>query len=224
MFTGIVTDVGEIAAAENFQGTLRRLRIISHYDPATIAIGASIACGGPCLTVVAVGPHEHGAWFEVDAAAETLALTTVGNWTVGTRVNLERSLKIGDELGGHIVTGHVDGLATIIAREDITEAGEGGESDGGERDTGAWGATARFDIRAPKPLAAFIAAKGSVALDGCSLTVNHVEGDVFSILLIPHTLEVTTWGERGVGDPLNLEVDLMARYAARLAEARGAGY
>ncbi|CAH1661477.1 Riboflavin synthase [Hyphomicrobiales bacterium] len=217
MFTGIVTDVGEIVAAENFQGTLRRLRIISRFDPATIAIGASIACGGPCLTVVAVGPHEQGSWFEVDAAAETLALTTVGDWAVGTRVNLERSLKIGDELGGHIVTGHVDGIATIIARQDITEAGGGGEGS-------SWGATARFDIRAPEAIAAFIAAKGSVSLDGCSLTVNHVEGSVFSILLIPHTLEVTTWGARGAGDHLNLEVDLMARYAARLAEARGARY
>ncbi|CAH1671599.1 MAG: riboflavin synthase [Chelatococcus sp.] len=214
MFTGIVTDVGEIVAAEDFQGTLRRLRIISRYDPETIAIGASIACGGPCLTVVAVGPHGQGSWFEVDAAAETLALTTVGDWTVGTRINLERSLKIGDELGGHIVTGHVDGIGTIVARQDITEAGEGS----------SWGATARFDIRAPEAIAAFIATKGSVALDGCSLTVNHVEGSVFSILLIPHTLEVTTWGARNVGDRLNLEVDLMARYAARLAEARGAGY
>ena len=213
MFTGIVTDIGEIIAAEDFQGTLRRLRIACHYDPESIALGASIACSGPCLTVTAVGPREGGAWFEVDAAAETLALTTVGRWTVGTRINLERSLKIGDELGGHIVTGHVDGLATIVGREEVTDEAEG-----------AWGATARFDIRVPKDLASFIAAKGSVALDGCSLTVNSVEGTSFSVLLIPHTLEVTTWADRRPGDDVNLEVDLMARYAARLAEARAAGY
>lgn len=213
MFTGIVTDVGEIVAAEDFQGTLRRLRIHSHYDPASIAIGASIACGGPCLTVVAVGEREEGCWFDVDAAAETLQLTTVPDWKVGTRVNLERSLKIGDELGGHIVSGHVDGLAVIVRREAITQT-----------DEGAWAPTARFDIRAPRALARFIAPKGSVALDGCSLTVNTVEDDVFSVLIIPHTLAVTTWGERQAGDPLNIEVDLMARYAARLAEARAAGY
>jgi riboflavin synthase len=158
--------------------------------------------------VVDVGAREGGCWFEVDAAAETLALTTVGEWKPGTRVNLERSLKIGDELGGHIVTGHVDGLATILAREAITAGDD------------PWGPTARFEIRAPRALARFIAAKGSVSLDGTSLTVNTVEGDVFSVLIIPHTLAVTTWGERQAGDRLNLEVDLMARYAARLAEAR----
>jgi riboflavin synthase len=208
MFTGIVTDVGEVVAAAGRQGTLKRLRIHSAYDPETIALGASIACGGPCLTVVDVGAREGGCWFEVDAAAETLALTTVGEWKPGTRVNLERSLKIGDELGGHIVTGHVDGLATILAREAITAGDD------------PWGPTARFEIRAPRALARFIAAKGSVSLDGTSLTVNTVEGDVFSVLIIPHTLAVTTWGERQAGDRLNLEVDLMARYAARLAEAR----
>jgi riboflavin synthase len=210
MFTGIVTDVGEVVAAEGAQGTLKRLRIHASYDPATIALGASIACGGPCLTVVAVGPRDGGCWFDVDAAAETLALTTVGTWVPGTRVNLERSLRIGDELGGHIVTGHVDGLATIVAREAIT-AGDN-----------PWGPTARFDIRAPASMARFIAAKGSVCLDGTSLTVNTVADDVFSVLIIPHTLAVTTWGERQSGDKLNLEVDLMARYAARLAEARPA--
>ena len=208
MFTGIVTDVGVVVAAEGTQGTLKRLRIHSAYDPATITLGASIACGGPCLTVVDFGAREGGCWFEVDAAAETLALTTVGEWKPGTRVNLERSLKIGDELGGHIVTGHVDGLATIVARDAITAGDD------------PWGPTARFEIRAPKSLAPFIAAKGSVCLDGTSLTVNTVEGDVFSVLIIPHTLAVTTWGEREKGDRLNLEVDLMARYAARLAEAR----
>ncbi|MGV6874835.1 riboflavin synthase [Pseudochelatococcus sp. B33] len=213
MFTGIISDVGEIVSIEAFQGTLRRLRIHSRYDPATIQLGASIACGGPCLTVVAFGQLEHGAWFEVDAAAETLALTTVGDWRVGTRVNLERALKISDELGGHIVTGHVDGIAELLARDEITaQAGD------------SWGDTARFTLRAPRELAAFIAAKGSVTLDGTSLTVNTVEDDLFSVLLIPHTLEITTWGERRAGDRINIEVDLMARYAARLAEARAAGY
>jgi riboflavin synthase len=210
MFTGIVTDMGEVVAVDGAQGTLKRLRIQASYDPTTIALGASIACGGPCLTVVAVGGRDGGCWFDVDAAAETLALTTVGAWVSGTRVNLERSLKIGDELGGHIVTGHVDGLATIVAREAITSGDN------------PWGPTARFDIRAPSALARFIAAKGSVCLDGTSLTVNTVTDDVFSVLIIPHTLSVTTWGERKVGDKLNLEVDLMARYAARLVEARPA--
>ena len=193
------------------RGALRRLRIQSAYDPATIALGASIACGGPCLTVVAVEPRRgDGCWFEVDAAAETLARTTVGDWQQGTRINLERSLKIGDELGGHIVTGHVDGVATIIAREAITA----GDDPGGRRRASTSGCRARSPASSPK--------KGSVCLDGTSLTVNTVEGDVFSVLLIPHTLAVTTWGERQAGDRLNLEVDLMARYAARLAEAGGA--
>lgn len=211
MFTGIITDVGEVVAAEGAQGTLRRLRINASYDPASIALGASIACGGPCLTVVAVGNRDGGCWFDVDAASETLERTTVPHWEAGTRINLERSLKIGDELGGHIVTGHVDGVATIVAREAITASDD------------PWGPTARFYIKAPAALAPFIAEKGSVCLDGTSLTVNSVRDDVFSVLIIPHTLSVTTWGERQVGDVLNLEVDLMARYAARLAEARGAG-
>jgi riboflavin synthase len=208
MFTGIVTDVGDVVSTHGTPGTLKRLRIHSAYDPATITLGASIACGGPCLTVVDFGAREGGCWFEVDAAAETLAVTTIGEWAPGTRINLERSLKIGDELGGHIVTGHVDGPAVIVAREAIT----GGDN--------PWGPTARFELRAPRALAGFIAAKGSVCLDGTSLTVNTVEDDRFSVLIIPHTLAVTTWGERREGDRLNLEVDLMARYAARLAEAR----
>src|SRR3954447_17063208 len=213
MFTGLVTDIGEVVAVADHPGGLRRLRIHCAYDPATIILGASIACAGSCLTVVAFGPRDRGeAWFEGDAAAETLGRTTVGAWTIGTRVNLERSLKIGDELGGHLVTGHIDGVAEILRRETVT-SGEG-----------AWGATARFTVRVPRPLARFIAEKGSVALDGASLTVNTVEGDTFSVLLIPHTLAVTTWGERQTGDRLNLEVDLMARYAARLAEARAGGY
>lgn len=211
MFTGIVTDVGEVVSAEGSQGTLKRLRIHSSYDPATIALGASIACGGPCLTVVAVGPRDGGCWFDVDAAAETLERTTVGAWAPGTKINLERSLKIGDELGGHIVTGHVDGLATIVRREVITASDD------------PWGPTVRFTIKAPSNLAPFIAEKGSVCLDGTSLTVNSVDDDLFSVLIIPHTLAVTTWGERREGDKLNIEVDLMARYAARLADARRAG-
>ncbi len=207
MFTGLVSDVGRVAAISD-AGTLRRLRIDCAYDPASIALGASIACSGPCLTAVAVGARPGGAWFEVDAAAETLMRTTVGSWREGTRLNLERSLKVGDELGGHLVTGHVDGLAEIVVRE--SAAGEG-----------AWGPSERFWLRAPAGLARFIAEKGSVCLDGTSLTVNAVEDDRFSILLIPHSLAVTTWAERGVGDRLNLEVDLIARYAARLTEARG---
>jgi riboflavin synthase len=209
MFTGIVTDVGRVVSVSGGEA-LKRVRIEASYDRAGIALGASIACGGPCLTVVGFGPREGGAWFDVDVAAETLARTTGGTWREGTRLNLERSLKIGDELGGHIVTGHIDGVATITARDEVT--GEG-----------LWGPTARFTIRAPGMLSRFIAEKGSVSLDGTSLTVNDVEGDSFSVLIIPHTLSVTTWGERRAGDALNLEVDLMARYAARLAEARPAG-
>lgn len=201
MFTGLVTDVGVVAAASGSE-RLRRFRIACGYDAAGIALGASIACGGPCLTVTAAGARDGGSWFEVDVAAETLARTTAASWAVETRLNLERSLRIGDELGGHLVTGHVDGIATILEREGVTSA--------------EWGATARFVLRAPAPLSRFIAEKGSVALDGTSLTVNEVEGDRFSVLLIPHTLAVTTWGERRAGDPVNLEVDLMARYAARL--------
>ncbi|ACL60139.1 riboflavin synthase [Methylobacterium nodulans] len=207
MFTGLVSDVGRVIAVEGGE-RLRRITIESAYDPATIALGASIACSGPCLTAVEVVPHGAGCRFSVDAAAETLARTTVGRWGPGTRVNLERSLRMGDELGGHLVTGHVDGLAEIVAREAVT--GDG--SDG-------WAPSDRFVLRAPASLSRFIAEKGSVSLDGTSLTVNGVEGDTFTILLIPHTLAVTTWGERRVGDAVNLEVDLIARYAARLTEA-----
>ncbi|MCJ2115605.1 riboflavin synthase [Methylobacterium sp. J-001] len=205
MFTGLVSDVGTIVSIAG-EGDLRRITIRASYDPATIALGASIACSGPCLTAVAVEPAEGGCVFAVDAAAETLARTTVGRWTAGGRINLERSLKIGDELGGHLVTGHVDGVAEILERESVT--------------AGAWGPSDRFTLRAPAGLSRFIAEKGSVCLDGTSLTVNSVDGDVFSVLLIPHTLQVTTWGERRAGDGLNLEVDLIARYAARLTEAR----
>ncbi|MBV9079341.1 MAG: riboflavin synthase [Methylobacteriaceae bacterium] len=204
MFTGLVTDIGRVASVGGAE-RLRRFRIETAYEPATLALGASIACSGPCLTVVASGPRPGGGWFEVDAAAETLARTTVSGWTEGTRVNLERSLRIGDELGGHIVTGHVDGVAEILSREEVT---------GGE-----WGPTARFVVGAPAALMRFIAEKGSVCLDGTSLTVNGVDATSFDVLIIPHTLGVTTWGERRAGDRLNLEVDLMARYAARLVEA-----
>ena len=201
MFTGIVTDIGEVIAVAPRAADLRRLTIACHYDPASIAIGASIACSGICLTVVETGTANGRTWFAVDAAPETLRVTTCGGWTPGTRINLERALRIGDELGGHIVTGHIDGLAEVVAREDLTE-------------------TARFAFRAPPGLSRFIAAKGSVALDGVSLTVNEVAGGDFTVLIIPHTLAVTTFGALSRGDRVNLEVDLMARYAARLIEAR----
>ncbi|GEP10241.1 riboflavin synthase [Methylobacterium gnaphalii] len=207
MFTGLISDVGRIVSVEGDE-RLRRLVIESAYDPATIALGASIACSGPCLTAVAVEAHGVGCRFSVDAAAETLACTTLGTWQEGRRINLERSLKIGDELGGHLVTGHIDGIAEIVAREEVTGS------------DGPWGASTRFTLRAPDTLSPFIAAKGSVCLDGTSLTVNTVEGDLFSVLLIPHSLSVTTWGERVAADQVNLEVDLIARYAARLTDAR----
>ena len=197
MFTGIVTDTGEVLEVEERAEGLRRLTIACAYDPATIAIGASICCSGVCMTAVATGKAN----FAVDAAAETLAVTTVGRWRKGARVNLERSLKLGDELGGHLVSGHVDGLAQLVARDDLTDM-------------------AKLTLRVPKPLARFIAQKGSVTLDGVSLTVNDVTDDTFSVLIIPHTLAVTTLGALKQGDSLNLEVDVMARYAARLMETR----
>jgi riboflavin synthase len=200
MFTGLVSDVGEVRRIER-RGELARIRVACSYPAEGIAIGASIACSGPCLTAVAVGVDGNRTWFDADAAAETLARTTLGDWRAGRRINLERSLKLGDELGGHIVSGHVDGVAEILARDEIDGA-------------------VRFEFRAPAACAKFIAEKGSVALDGTSLTVNSVEGDVFSVLIIPHTLAVTTWGERRLGDKVNLEVDQMARYAARLISAR----
>ncbi|MGZ8372969.1 MAG: riboflavin synthase [Rhodoplanes sp.] len=201
MFTGIVTDIGEVIAVAPRAAELRRLTIACRYDRASIATGASIACSGVCLTVVDTGEAGGRTWFAVDAAPETLRVTTVGSWEKGDRINLERSLKIGDELGGHIVTGHIDGLAEVAAREDLSE-------------------TARFTFRAPAQLSRFIAAKGSVALDGVSLTVNEVAGEAFTVLIIPHTLAVTTFGALARGDRVNLEADLMARYAARLIEAR----
>lgn len=201
MFTGIVTDVGEVLSVTARGDNLHRIKIGCGYDRASIVDGASIACSGVCLTVVAAGTDNARTWFAVDAAAETLAVTTVGRWRHGTHINLERSLKVGDELGGHIVAGHVDGIATVVAREDLTDS-------------------ARFTLRAPAPLMRFVAAKGSVALDGVSLTVNTVEDDAFSVLIIPHTLQVTTLGALRPNDEINLEVDLMARYAARLIETK----
>jgi riboflavin synthase len=202
MFTGIVTDIGEIAALTPVaQGQLHRLRIACRYDRATIADGASIACNGVCLTVVASGIVGDRTWFEVDAAAETLGMTTAKHWAVGTRLNLERALKIGDELGGHIVAGHADGIATIVSRDDLPDM-------------------ARFELSTSRDLARFIAAKGSVTLDGVSLTVNKVADVTFTVLIIPHTLSVTTIGTWQAGSEVNIEVDLMARYAARLSEMK----
>jgi riboflavin synthase len=201
MFTGIVTDVGEVLIVEERAEGLRQLVIGCAYDSASIDIGASIACAGVCLTAVATARSGNRDTFTVDAAAETLALTTVGRWRKGTRINLERSLRMGDELGGHLVNGHVDGLAVVVSREDLTDM-------------------ARFTLRVPQPLKRFIAQKGSVALDGVSLTVNEVNDDTFSVLIIPHTLGVTTFGALKAGDAINLEIDVMARYAARLLEAK----
>lgn len=199
MFTGIITDIGRVATVtERDQGV--GLRIETAWDPAGIDIGASIACSGVCLTVTGLPKQgDNSRWFEVEAWEEALRLTSIATWQVGTPVNLERSLKIGDELGGHMVSGHVDGQAEIIAIKDEGEA-------------------RRFTLRAPEALSRFIAPKGSVALDGTSLTINAVNDTDFDVLLIRHSLAVTTWGDRAVGDRVNLEVDQMARYAARLAE------
>ena len=202
MFTGIVTDVGTVAALTPMDEGVK-LRISTNYEPRTIDMGASISHGGVCLTVTALpesGSNER--WFEVEAWEEALRLTTISSWQQGTRVNLERALKIGDELGGHIVSGHVDDKAEILSIEHEGEA-------------------VRIRLRAPEHLARFVAPKGSIALDGTSLTVNAVEGTDFDVLLIRHTLTVTTWGDREVGDFVNFEVDTMARYAARLAEFPG---
>jgi riboflavin synthase len=199
MFTGIVTDVGEVVEMR-YLGERNRLSVASAYDPDSIAIGASIANAGVCLTAVGAERGNRGARLAFDIGAETLKVTTLGTLREGDRVNLERALRVGDELGGHIVAGHVDGVAEILARRDF---------DG----------MAHFRIRAPEECARFIAARGSVALDGTSLTVNGVEGDEFEVLLIPHTLRVTTWGDRKAGQRVNIEVDQMARYAARLIEA-----
>lgn len=194
MFTGIITDIGEVAEiSELDQG--KRFSIKTSFDTATIDLGASIAHDGVCLTVVDLGADT----FDVEAWEEALRLTTLGTWQNGRQINLERSLKIGDELGGHLVSGHIDGTAQIVEKIDEGEA-------------------TRFKLKAPDALARFVAEKGSIALDGTSLTVNQVNGSIFDVLLIRHSLEVTTWHQKNSGDFLNLEVDQMARYAARLAE------
>jgi riboflavin synthase len=201
MFTGIVSDIGEVIAMQPEGDGLHRLKIACGYDRASIAIGASIACSGVCLTVVGTGEEGTRTWFAADAAAETLKVTTAGRWKAGSKLNLERALRQGDELGGHMVSGHVDGLAEVLSRQDGSDS-------------------ARLTLRAPAALSRFIATKGSVTLDGVSLTVNTVAGDDFSVLIIPHTLQVTTLGTLHAGDTINLEVDMLARYAARMAEVR----
>ena len=198
MFTGIVTDIGEVMRVERRGDT--RFTIATAFQPESIAVGASIACSGCCLTAVEMGGLQDGrGTFLVEASAETLSKTTLKNWKTGTRVNLERSLKMGDELGGHIVSGHVDGLGEIIS---ITSEGD----------------SKRFRFKAPNDIARFIAQKGSVTLDGTSLTVNEVDGNLFGVNMIPHTQAVTTWGHARVGDAVNIEIDMLARYVARLAE------
>lgn len=196
MFTGIITDIGTIVKTED-RGDLRA-RIGCNYDVEGIDLGASIACDGVCLTVIAKGA-DNGGWFDVDISAETVSKTNIGTWVAGKGVNLERALRLGDELGGHIVSGHVDGLATI-------------------KDMVADGDSTRVTFTAPETLAKFIAQKGSVTLNGASLTVNDVRGVDFDINFIPHTKSHTTWGKAKVGDAVNLEIDTMARYVARLQE------
>ena len=200
MFTGIVTDVGVIRSETGrydpqSKANLKRLRIATRYDTKSIDLGASIMVNGVCLTAVARDED----WFEVEAGPETLQITTAGGWKANKKVNLERSLKVGDELGGHLVSGHVDGIAEVVSREDFDQS-------------------SRIALRAPDELARYIAKKGSVAPDGISLTVNEVKGSEFSVHLIPHTLQVTNWNGLKAGDHVNLEVDQLARYVARLAE------
>lgn len=198
MFTGIITDLGEIIEAEQ-QSTGRRFRIATSYDVSSIDIGASIACNGVCLTVTTVSSTGTNGWFEVEAWSEALTLTNAAEWQEGSRINLERSLQMGDELGGHMVSGHVDGMAEIITLKEEGEA-------------------SRFVLKVPDDLAKFIMPKGSVALNGTSLTVNKVDGQTFDILLIRHTLEVTNWGSVKEGDQVNLEVDQMTRQITRILE------
>jgi riboflavin synthase len=199
MFTGIIDSVGEIAAIER-RGDLRA-RIRCGYDVERLALGASVACDGVCLTVVDKGEGD-GPWFAVDVSAETLSKTTLGDWTEGRRLNLERALRVGDELGGHIVTGHVDGVGRVV-------------------ETRAEGDSTRVTFEAPEALAPFIASKGSIAVDGASLTVNAVAGARFGVNLIPHTKTATTFGDLAPGRTVNLEIDVLARYVARLRETLG---
>jgi riboflavin synthase len=200
MFTGIITDIGEVVAAEQ-RGDLRA-RIATGFDMATVALGASIACDGVCLTVVDRGHAGGRGWFAVDVSGETVSKTTLGDWQAGRRLNLERALKLGDELGGHIVSGHVDGVGTVT----------------GLRDEGD---STRVTVTVPEALAPFIAPKGSVAMDGASLTVNEVDGATFGVNLIPHTKTHTTFATLVPGRRVNIEIDVLARYVARLHEARG---
>lgn len=193
MFTGIVTDIGEIVRVEKRGDT--RFEIRTSYDTKTINVGSSICCSGCCLTVVDAGATS----FSVDVSAETLSKTTLGQWKAGARINLERALRMGDELGGHMVSGHVDGVGDILS---VAPEGD----------------SKRFRIRVPAELAKFIAAKGSVTLDGIALTVNEVEGREFGVNLIPHTQAVTTWGHACAGNAVNVEIDMLARYVARFAE------
>ena len=191
MFTGIVTDVGTVRAIEQRGDT--RIEIETSYDMDDVDIGASIACSGPCLTVVEKGSD----WFAVEASAETLDKTALGDWVVGTQVNLERAMRIGDELGGHIVSGHVDAVAEVV---DMTPEGD----------------SMRFSFEAPADFAKYVAPKGSVCLDGVSLTVNEVDGNRFGVNIISHTQSATSFGERKIGDRINMEIDTIARYVARI--------
>jgi riboflavin synthase len=193
MFTGIVTDIGTVTELSG--DAERRLALRTAYNTDSVAIGASICCSGCCLTAVEKGPG----WFAAIASAETLARTTLGAWRVGTRVNLERALRVGDELGGHIVSGHVDGIAHLVSRRSENDS-------------------LRLEFEAPDALARFVASKGSVALDGVSLTVNEVSGARFGVNIVPHTTEHTTLGALRPGDPVNMEIDMLARYVARLLD------
>ena len=200
MFTGIITDVGRVASVSGSGDT--RFEIETVYEPDSINLGASIACSGVCLTVIEKGTRDDTHWFAVEASKETLDVTTAGDWQVGHNLNLERALKLGDELGGHIVSGHVDALAEIV---NIRPEGD----------------SQRFTFRAPKDIMRFVAPKGSITLDGTSLTVNEVESDTFGVNLISHTQSVTSWGAAQVGDRVNLEIDVLARYVARLKDTEG---
>jgi riboflavin synthase len=197
MFTGIITDVGHVLSVTAAGDT--RFVIKTAYDPDGISLGASIACSGCCLTVVEKGRTNGTGWFAVDASAETLNCTNLAEWRVGTPINLERALRVGDELGGHIVSGHVDGVCRIV---DISREGD----------------SKRFAFEIPKELARFVAPKGSITLNGTSLTVNEVEGPRFGVNIIPHTQQVTTWGATKVGERINVEIDVLARYVARLKQ------
>ena len=200
MFTGIITDVGRVASVSGSGDT--RFEIETVYEPDSIDLGASIACSGVCLTVIEKGTRDDKHWFAVEASKETLDVTTAGDWQTGHSLNLERALKLGDELGGHIVSGHVDALAEIV---NIRPEGD----------------SQRFTFRAPKDIMRFVAPKGSITLDGTSLTVNEVEGDTFGVNLISHTQSATSWGASRAGDRVNLEIDVLARYVARLKDTEG---